>query len=339
MIQKMNDAAVALAFLLVVLVVAAASTRRVAIVVSLIAFACFNFFFLPPVGTFAIAKKDDLIALIALLAVSLIGSHLSQQTRQRAQEALVLAQQRNDAEMARRSAEVKSALVASLSHDLKTPLTALTVAAGNLGLTNLSEQERLEQMDIVQSELDRLKRLFDNITEMASLETRSMHAELEWVHPIDIIDAARRQAARALEGRSVDVGEQTDDCLANLDPRLTAAALAHVLENAAAYSPASSPISVDVRADSKTLTITVRDHGPGVPPEEIEHIFERFYRGSATRHERFGSGMGLAISSGLLEIQGGQVAAVNHPDGGALFTLQVPATTRMLSEEVVDATS
>jgi two-component system sensor histidine kinase KdpD len=336
MIPVMNATTIALSFLLVVLIVAAVSTRRVAVVVSLIAFACFNFFFLPPVGTFTIAKKDDLIALFALLAVSLIGSHLSQQARLRAQEALRLAQERNEAEMARRSAEAKSALVASLSHDLKTPLTALTVAAGNLGLTGLSESERREQIEIVQTELDRLKRLFDNVVEMASVEARSMNAELEWVHPTDIVDAARHQAAAALASHRVEIRGDTDDCLVNLDPRLTSAALAHVLENAAAYSPASCPISVDVRAASNTLTIAVRDRGPGVPVQEIDRVFERFYRGSATNNHRFGSGMGLAITAGLLKIQGGRIEAANHPDGGAIFTLHVPAATRVIADVALD---
>ena len=335
MIAEMNDTTVALSFLLVVLVVAAVSSRGVAVVVSLVAFACFNFFFLPPVGTFTIANTDDLIALLALLTVSLIGSHLSHQARRRAREAVTLAQERNEAEMARRSAEAKSALVASLSHDLKTPLTALTVAAGNLGLTDLPEAERHEQMEIVQSELDHLKRLFDNLIDMASVETRSLKTEVEWVHPADIVEAARQRAAAALASHAVDLHADVNGCLVNLDPRLTSAALAHVLENAASYSPASSPIAVSVNAASDSLTIAVRDHGAGVPEQDLDHVFERFYRGSATK-DRFGSGMGLAIAAGLLEIQGGQITASNHPEGGAIFMLRIPAATRILPDVVLD---
>jgi K+-sensing histidine kinase KdpD len=120
----MNETTVALSFVLAVLVVATVSSMRVAVAASLVAFACFNFFFLPPVGTFTIANTDDVVALLTLLAVSLIGSHLSQEARRRAQEMLAFAQERHAAEMVRKNAETKSALVASLSHDLKTPLTA-----------------------------------------------------------------------------------------------------------------------------------------------------------------------------------------------------------------------
>lgn len=129
----MNETTAALLLLLAVLAIAAVSSRGLAVVAALLAFAGFNFFFLPPVGTFAIAKRDDLVALFVLLAVSLIGSQLSHVARRRAQEALALAQQRNEAELARKAAAARAALVASLGHDLKTPLTALTVAAGNLG--------------------------------------------------------------------------------------------------------------------------------------------------------------------------------------------------------------
>ena len=332
----MNETTVALAFLLAVLVIAAVSTRGVAIAASLVAFACFNFFFLPPVGTFAIAKQDDSIALLALLAVSVIASHLSHQARRRAEEALALQQQRNEAEMARRSAEVKSALVASLSHDLKTPLTGLTVAAGNLGTPGLSDEERHEQMQIVQTELDRLKHLFDNIVDMASVEAKSMSADLEWVQPADIVEAARCHAESTLASHRIVTTEETDQRLVRLDPRLTSAALAHVLENAAVYSSEHSPIAIDVRLSTGRLTIAVRDHGPGLPPDEMERIFERFYRGSGTRQDRFGSGMGLAITRGLLAIQGGRITAANHPEGGSVFTLEIPAATRTASDLELD---
>jgi two-component system sensor histidine kinase KdpD len=157
----MNETTVALLLLLVVLVVAALTTRSVAIITALLVFAAFNFFFLAPRGTFAIADRDDLIALFVLLAVGVIGSQLSHLARRRAQEAVALAQARSDAELARKNAEARTTLVASLSHDLKTPLTALTVAAGNLGMAGLAESDRREQLDVIQGELARLKRLFD----------------------------------------------------------------------------------------------------------------------------------------------------------------------------------
>jgi two-component system sensor histidine kinase KdpD len=308
----------------------------VAVVASLVAFVCYNFFVLPPVGTFRIASRDDLVALFVLLAVSLIGSHLSHQARRRAGESLHLERQRDEAEMARRSAEVKSALVASLSHDVKTPLTALTLAAGNLTSPGLSVELQREQLQIIDTELARLKRLFDNMIDLASVESHTTAPQQEWVMASDIIDAARRQAGATLDGHTVNVRDDTGLQLLFLDPRLTSSALAHVLQNAGAYSPEAKPIEVAVILASSRLAISVRDHGPGVPANDLPRIFERFYRGSGADHHSFRQGMGLAITRGLLDLQGGRIVAANHSDGGAVFTLEVPTSVRSISDVTVE---
>ena len=328
----MNETTAALALLLAVLCIAAFSSRVVAIAASLVAFVCFNLFFLAPVGTFAIARTEDALALFALLAVSLIGSHLSQQARRSAAQAVAAARDRQEAEIARLSAETKSALVASFSHELKTPLTALTLAADNVAAPGLSDDERREQMAIVHVELDRLKRLFDNVIAMASVESHAMIAELDWVHPIDIVDAARQQLREALHEHPIEVAESTEPRVALLDPRLTTAALAHVLQNAASYSPPGSAISIAVSSDSRGVTWIVRDRGPGLQDGEIERVFDRFYRGAAATQDRFSTGMGLAIARGLLGIQRGTIQAANHRDGGAVFTIGIPAETRTPSD-------
>lgn len=328
MILVMNETTVALLLLLGVLVVAAVTTRGIAIVAALLAFASFNFFVLAPRGTFAIANRDDLIALFALLAVGVIGSQLSHVARRRAQEAATLARAHGEAELARMNAEARSALVASFSHDLKTPLTALTVAAGNLGLADLADNDRREQLQVVNAELARLKRLFDNIVDMASVETRAVPTELEWVQAADLVSAAGQQAETALLGRAVEVTDETGDVLVKLEPRLTSAALAHILENAAAYSPSGSPIIVHARIEAGGLVLEVRDHGPGLPPGDVARVFDRFYRGSSAPQNRFGSGMGLAITKGLVTIQGGHVTAANHPEGGAVLTVSIPGAMR-----------
>lgn len=324
----MNETAAALLLLLVVLVIAAVARRAVAITASLIAFVVFNFFFLQPVGTFSIASRQDLVALFVLLAVSLIGSHLSYKARRRAEEALALGRERDEAEMAKRSADTKSALVASLSHDVKTPLTALTVAAGNLRTADLPCELKREQLQIIATELDRLKRLFDNMIDLASVEAQATTPEREWVSPADIVEAARRQVDPAIRTHPVRVVGEAEPPLVFLDPRLTTSALAHVLENAAHYSPPESPIEIGVQVEPARLSVSVRDHGPGIPDEDLGRIFERFYRGRNASHDTFRSGMGLAITRGLLKQQGGSISVLNCRDGGAMFTLEFPTELR-----------
>lgn len=319
---------VALSFLLIVLVVAAVSTLWVAIATSVLSFLCFNFFFLPPVGTWTIADPLNWVALFTLLAVSIIASHLSTQARRRAQEAVRLLEERKEEEVLRRSAELRSALLASLSHGLKTPLTAMTVAANNLKTSWLSEDQRREQTEVLLAELERLNRLFQNVVDMARIETRAIAPEPEWVQPAEIIEAAARRTEASLGEHRLQIDVPNENIFVRLDPRLTSAALAHVLENAAQYSPAGSTITVRAVLADDELQIWVHDEGPGIAPHDLDRLFDRFYRGAAAREYRFGTGMGLAITRGLLAAQRGRVQAGNDAAGGAVFTIVVPAESR-----------
>jgi len=109
-----------------------------------------------------------------------------------------------------------------------------------------------------------------------------------------------------------------------VDPRLTAAALGHVLENAAQHAPQATSIDVTARLRPDGLHIVVRDHGPGIPVADVPHIFDRFYRGAGADRRPTGTGMGLWIARGVLAAQGGQIWADNPPDGGARLTMRVP---------------
>jgi two-component system sensor histidine kinase KdpD len=232
-------------------------------------------------------------------------------------------EERRDAERVRQGAELKSALLASLGHDLKTPLTAIAVAAGNLRAAGASDELRRDQLDVIGLEVARLNRLFENIVDMARIETGAIDAEREWVHPADIVDAAVRQVQHTLMNHPLELDVDTPES-ARVDPRLTSTALAHLLENAGQYAPAGTPITVTAKIDEAGLTLGVRDRGPGITPQDLAHLFEQFYRGAGARHRSFGTGMGLAIARGLLAAEGGRVWAENHPDGGACFTVSIP---------------
>ena len=318
---------VALSFLLVVLMVSAVANRWVGIATSLLAFTSFNFFFLPPLATFAIDDPENWVALFTLLAVSVVASHLSTQARRRAREAVRLLEEREEEEVLRRSAELRSALLASLSHGLKTPLTAMTVAANNLKSSWLNEDQRREQTEVLISELDRLTRLFENVVDMARIETRAVAPEPEWVHPSEIIEAAARQTAGCLDRERLQVQVPPDDQFVRVDPRLASAALVHLLENAARYTPPSSPITVTATVGANAMEIVVRDHGRGIPTADVEKLFDGFYGGADS--QRFGTGMGLAIAKGLVAAAGGRVSAANHPEGGAMMAITIPAVSRM----------
>jgi two-component system sensor histidine kinase KdpD len=167
--------------------------------------------------------------------------------------------------------------------------------------------------------------------DMASIEARALNAAPEWVQPAEIIEAALGQTPDAVH-RRIEIDGGAEETLVRLDPRLTSAALAHILENAAAYSPADSLITITATIHDSTLQIAVRDRGPGLPAGDPDRLFERFYRASGTPPRRFGSGLGLAITRGLIAAEGGRVRAANHLGGGAVFTIEVPADVRPLPD-------
>ena len=239
-------------------------------------------------------------------------------------------EERKDAELARQSEELKSALLASLGHDLKTPLTAIRVAATNLKAPWLDETKRGGQSDVILVEVERLSRLFQNILEMARIDAGGIAADTRWVHPAEIFEAARDQVEHTLKLRHVDF-EAASDQLVRLDPRLTASALAHLLENAAQYTPSGSSIAVRMAVDADGLTVRVRDHGPGISTNDLPHVFDRFYRGAAASHRTSGTGMGLSIARGMLTAERGRIWAENCADGGAQFTMQIPAERKALT--------
>lgn len=231
---------------------------------------------------------------------------------------------RKDADLARQDEALKSALLASLGHDLRTPLTAIRVAAGNLQASWPDEEQRREQSDVILTEVDRLTRLFQNILEMARIDAGAVTEDTRWVAASEIIEAARASVEPALRGRAVTVSLDSER-LVRLDPRLTSAALSHLLENAAQYAPAGSPIDVTAGVAGEGLTIAVRDHGHGIPALDLPRVFDRFYRGANAGHRRSGTGMGLAIAKGMLAVERGRIAAENCAEGGARFTIIVPA--------------
>jgi two-component system sensor histidine kinase KdpD len=236
-------------------------------------------------------------------------------------------EERKTAELTRQSEELKTALLASLGHDLRTPLTAIRVAASNIKSSWMTDDARVEQTDLILAEVERLTRLFQNILDMARIDAGAIAADTRWAHPSEIIDAARGQVEQTLQRHKLDVSV-APDVPVRLDPRLTATALAHLLENAAQYSPAGSAISVNARVTSEGLIVQVSDRGPGIAPADLPHLFDRFYRGAAATTHLSGTGMGLAIARGLLAVERGRIWAENGPDGGAQFTILVPATTK-----------
>lgn len=317
-----NPTTVALSFLLVVLFVATAGPLWAALVTSLAAMLCFNFFFLPPIGTWHIHDPQNWVALAALLTTSVVASQLSESARARADA-------RRSAAIANERAALSSALLAAMGHDLRTPLTALRVAVDNLAGTALDPAARQTQARLAQQQAGQLTRVFDEILDMARIESKSVPVRREWSAAADIVDAAIARVAPALARHRVEVDVSSGD-EALVDPRLTASALAHLIENAAHYSPPGTRIAVRAWIDPGALHLSVIDQGEGLTGEDLRQLFTPLFRGRAGRLHGGGTGMGLAITRGLLAAEGGRATAENHPPHGARFSIRLPAETRAI---------
>ena len=242
--------------------------------------------------------------------------------------------ERKAAEAISQRADLASALLASFSHDLRTPLTTVRMAVANLQAADVSEQDRRTQSQVALAEIDRLSRLFEDILDMARIDAAAITAERQWVTPADVVDAAIAHLGPLLRNRPLRISAQAT-CEARVDPRLTSSALSHLLENAAAYAPADSAIEIEAGTEPDGLHLSVRDFGRGVDPTDLDRIFEPFYRSRAVRQVSSSTGMGLAITRGLLAAEGGRVWAENVPDGGARFSIVVPAAVREVPAQVL----
>ena len=234
--------------------------------------------------------------------------------------------ERDAAALVRQKADLAGTLLAALSHDLRTPLTAIRVAVDNLR-TDLPVEERRAQASAAIAELERLTRLFQDILDMARIDAEAISIDRQWVTAADVVDAAVAHVRHALDGHALRVDAESD-MEVEIDPRLTSVALSHVLENAAHYSPKDREIVVEAHVEGDGLHVAVTDGGPGLDPGELDHLFERFYRGQSARTLSFGTGMGLSITRGLLAAAGGRIWAENVVDAGARFSVAVPGSVR-----------
>ena len=196
----------------------------------------------------------------------------------------------------------------------------------------ITHEQRAGQVDVALSGLDRLSRLFQNIFEMTQIDAGAIAPAAIWVYPAEIIAIARAQVEHALRAHVVRVVDGTNGHAVRVDARLTSAALAHLLENAAQYSPEGTTITVTPELTAEGLGLSVQDQGAGILQSQLPHLFERFYRGAEAHRHISGTGMGLAIVQGLLAVIGGRVWAQNVAGNGARFSMVVPAERRVTED-------
>jgi two-component system sensor histidine kinase KdpD len=237
-----------------------------------------------------------------------------------------LRREATEAEILRRTDELKSALLHAVSHDLKTPLASIIASAGSLGQPDVAwtEQERIELAETIEQEAQRLNRIVGNLLDLSRIEAGSLRPEKGWYDLGALLDdvLGRLRPLTAQHRVSVEVPENLPPV--PLDYVEIDQVLTNLIENAVKYSPPGSEVRVTVRCAAGAVEVAVADRGPGIAPEALPHLFEPFYRADGHGPRSKGAGLGLAVARGLVEAHGGRIWAENRADGGARFVFTLP---------------
>jgi K+-sensing histidine kinase KdpD len=360
-----NPTTVALALLLVVLFVATAWGPKPAIFAALLGVLCFNFFFLPPLHTLTIADPHNWIALVAFLITATTVGQLSARAKMRAEEAdaarkeierLYLELQESferasQAKALEQSEKLKTALLDAVTHDLRTPLTSIKasittllddarVRSGDDQDIRLEAESRLEMLEIIDEETDRLNRFIDGLIELARIEAGELHLRRRWGNADEIIATALKRAEPFTQNRNVEVEIEPELPVVRVDERAVSEVIYTLVDNAVKYSPPGSEIIVSANRSNGEITMVVEDKGSGIPVSLRKRVFDKFFRatrdGDISTRKPSGTGMGLAIAKGIVEAHGGKIWIESGAGGLGTrvnFTLPIGDEDSVAAEE------
>src|SRR2546427_68016 len=351
-----NATTVALTFLLAILVVSTVWGLAVSVFMSIAATLAYNYYFLPPIGELTIADPQNWVALFAFLVTAVMASHLSARAKQQADDAhrrrreieklYAFSQQLLGAgnviellnaipghvvesfsktEASREGERLKSALLDSITHDFRTPLTSIKASVTSL-LTNptLNEKQRQELLTVINEESDRLNRLVGEAAEMARLDAGEVELKLEPHRIEEVISAALEECKSLLGNRPVQLHIPENLPPVRVDLNRAKEVLIQLLENAHQYSPKDQPVSVSAEVNSDFVVTSVADRGPGIEELELGLIFDKFYRGRDQRYRVQGTGMGLPIAKAIVEAHGGTIGVICQLGKGSVFSFSLP---------------
>jgi two-component system sensor histidine kinase KdpD len=222
---------------------------------------------------------------------------------------------------------LRSALLTSISHDLKTPLAAVLGSASTLRdlAGKLTEAEKADLLATIVDESERLNRFIANLLDMTKLESGAIAPNTAPHDLREIVGSALRRANKILARHHVELELATDLPMIELDAVLFEQVLFNILDNAAKYAPIGTTIGIQSWRDTDSVCLRILDEGEGIPPADLEHIFDKFYRVQKGDQVRAGTGLGLAISRGFVEAMHGTISAANRTDRtGAVFTIRLP---------------
>ena len=270
-------------------------------------------FFYPPLYSFNVSDPQGVLDLVVFSIVAVVTSRLATQAKRSAVE--------GEAE------RFREALINAISHDLRTPLSAIIGSASALqvGGTQMDSRAQTDLIATIREEADHLNAVIADVLDLSRIRAGAIRPRRESVELADLLSAALRQTQHSLAAREVVVDMPTDLPMVAVDLSLMRRALVNLLENAAKYSTAGAKINVSARTEGDQVRLDIIDNGIGIDPSDLDRIFDRFYRGTKGTSDVPGSGLGLAICRAFVEANGGRVEAMSQGRGlGATFRVTLP---------------
>ncbi len=310
--ETLNYRVVALLFLLVVSLSAILSEIIPVVVTAILSAFVLNFFFMDPLYNYKINSSESTLLFFVYISVALVGGILSNRIRRQEQKLRTKEEKEN-------TLKLYNTLLNSLSHELRIPISAIIGAVDTLKLPSLPEEFRAPLYQELEIAALRLNTEVENLLHMSRLESESIILNRDWIEVSELFSLAINKATFDGHKEKVTVGKNLPDDLYMLDVGLISYALSLLIHNAIKYTREGTKVSLDASFDGDKLTLSVADNGGGIPLGYEKKIFDKFFRIPNTGIS--GSGLGLSIVKGLVEIHGGKIEVQNQPTRGIKFLI------------------
>lgn len=298
-------------YLLAVVIAAIRWGQAPAIVTAILSVLFFDFFLVPPYFTLGVADIQYLFTFIAFLIVGVVVSTLASKTREQV--------------IQRQTEKLQTALLNSISHDLRTPIASIT---GSLSALidrdyNLDDATRKELLETAFQESERLNQLVGNLLDMTRMEAGALKISRKPCELRDLLGASLEQLRDRIGSRNIKIDVPKDFPEVAIDFSFMMKVFFNLIDNALKYSPPDASIFIKASLSQDTARIEIKDQGVGIPDEDLKRIFDKFYRVQRP-HQIKGTGLGLSICKGIIEAHAGQITAINNPDRGVTFIINIP---------------
>jgi two-component system sensor histidine kinase KdpD len=283
-----------------------------------------NFFFIPPRFTFRIDNTEDIVLFLMYFVIALVNAALTYKIRKMQKESLAKEEKAN-------TIILYNTLLNSLSHELRTPIATIVGATDNLQNFNskLSDINRNELISEISKASFRLNQQVENLLNMSRLESGFIQPKKDWCDMVELLYESVKRIEENTGIKKISIQVDQTIPLFKLDKGMIEQVVYNLLYNATLYTPPQAAISIIARCHADVLEIIVEDNGPGFPPDEINNVFDKFYRLKNTHAG--GTGLGLSIVKGFTEAHNGTISLENADTGGARFTINIPAETSYLN--------